>query len=138
MKRLRKEINELKKIYICDFQEDKNELNIKLNDSLVTMNFTFSYPFVPPKVLVDGNNWCTFCRSNDRELQEKLKKVFGTECLCCHNLLTRWCPSDNIISLLNEVKKIQREKDTILYSLIKQYSYFTPKIQAKIINYLYQ
>ncbi len=65
------------------------------------------YPFKPPIVKLDSNNYINLLKFNNREELEMLKQLTNKDCLCCNSCLNReqWGPSVTINFIINEIKE---------------------------------
>ena len=99
-----------------------------------------SYPFHPPKLFINDNDYQTMLCINSKELEEVLKKR-NISCLCCSSILCHWLPTYRIIDIIDEYYNNKKLIfDTINKKLIEQicieYNMFCDTIINRIISFL--
>jgi hypothetical protein len=91
-------------------------------DNLVCIHLDHnSYPFYPPKVTINDQNYSSFfaCRS-PRIISVMRKLITWNEnfCFCCHTILCNWSPVNSVEHLLQEIENYNLIKRNITYHLI--------------------
>jgi len=85
---------------------------IKISDLEYNLKFNFqgkelkiildpSYPFKPPGLLVNGNDFFEIIRKSDTTM---IKKIYGFDCFCCESYLCskNWSPSIRLDDIINQ------------------------------------
>lgn len=128
LKRVNKEIADLKIIYPdVEFNLTKlsdREYNLECNFSTNKVNIILDvcYPFKPPKLAIDGNDFFGTLGCSE---QYKIKKTYGFDCFCCHSYLCskNWAPSirlDKIITQSFELLNMKKELDINYMNLMER------------------
>ena len=85
------------KIEICIF-------NIGYVNNLVFLfKISSEYPFKPPKIYLNGKNFKRYLPSGTL-FRDDLKKILGSNCLCCNSITCNWGPTLNIINIVDEIR----------------------------------
>ena len=86
------------KIEICIF-------NIGYVNNLVFLfKISSEYPFKPPKIYLNGKNFKGYLPSGTL-FRDDLKKILGSNCLCCNSITCNWGPTLNIINIVDEIRE---------------------------------
>jgi ubiquitin-protein ligase len=116
-RRLTAELKTIIPMYTHVYLEIDNNLEspvLVIQDNNITQHyniFTFTippeYPFKPPIVKLNSDNYINLLKFNNREELEMLKKLTNKDCLCCNSCLHReqWGPAITINFMINEIKE---------------------------------
>jgi ubiquitin-protein ligase len=86
------------KIEICIF-------NIGYVNNLVFLfKISSEYPFKPPEIYLNGKNFKGYLPSGTL-FRDDLKKILGSNCLCCNSITCNWGPTLNIINIVDEIRE---------------------------------
>jgi hypothetical protein len=112
IKRINREITELKKIYN----------NIDIIDNKITIDnktiiLTKYYPFECPKVYINEKIYNTFLLTSNIQINNILQTYFNINCLCCSSILchNNWIAKYGIHNILNEISFVNNIKKDIKY-----------------------
>lgn len=125
-RRLIRDITELKETISSSisvsFDEIKNLLYVNVvteeNGKINNISFEFSsgYPFVPPIVSVNSENYIqNILINNNREFIEVLKELTGHQCLCCHSYVchSNWHVNVKLSDIVREIRENQKHKENV-------------------------
>lgn len=96
------------------FTTDSDSLVLTIIDNNITPQFnTFSfvlpneYPFRPPKVIINGQNYTKLIKMNNHEKLHVLKSLTDKDCLCCNTITCNdnWSPAMTFIDIISEIKQ---------------------------------
>ena len=116
-KRINAELKTLIKKYTnlyIRFDNDLELIKLHIHDNNITPNyntFTFiippEYPFKPPIVKLDSDDYINLLKIYKKEESEFLKQITGKSCLCCNTCVNKdnWGPAITIDSILDEIKQ---------------------------------
>lgn len=110
-RRIKKEIEELKKIY--PELEYNNKIIIINNKKFI---FDSNYPFNKPQVFINEIKYFNYVKP-----PVKIQKILDKKrynCLCCNSILCNWNVSNKIEDILDEIKYFNKTKTNIKYILI--------------------
>ena len=95
-------------------------------DNNITPQFnTFSfvlpneYPFRPPKVIINGENYISLLKFTSCEKLNVLRSLTNKSCLCCNTITCNdnWSPAMTFIDILSEIKYNLKLIDKILLQI---------------------
>lgn len=95
--------------------EDKNKIEVCIFDIgyvnylFLIFEISFEYPFKPPKIYLNGKDFKMFLRTGTI-FRDDLKKILGSDCLCCASIICNWGPTLNIINIVEEIKSFLKIK----------------------------
>jgi len=94
------EINKKKMIKVMDE-------TLKEKKGKYTFILSASYPFSPPKILVNNRPYMSAINMPSKRFIEVLRDLQGKDCLCCHSHIcyNNWGPSVTIRKLMNEIEE---------------------------------
>ena len=90
LKRANKEIANLKLIYpdvefnLTKLSDKEYNLECSFPDNKLDIILDVCYPFKPPKLAINGNDFFSSFGCSD---QYKVKKTYGFECFCCRSYI---------------------------------------------------
>jgi ubiquitin-protein ligase len=108
------------------FTTDLDSLILTIIDNNITSQFnTFSfvvpndYPFRPPNVIINGQNYTNLIKMNNHEKLHVLKSLTNKSCLCCNTITCydNWSPALTFIDIISEVNNNLRLIDKILLQI---------------------
>ena len=108
------------------FTNDSDSLIFTIIDNNITPQFnTFSfvlpneYPFRPPKVIINGQNYTKLIKMNNHEKLHVLKSLTDKDCLCCNTITCNdnWSPAMTFIDIISEIKQNFKLIDKILLQM---------------------
>jgi ubiquitin-protein ligase len=108
------------------FTTDSDSLILTIVDNNITPQFnTFAfvvpndYPFRPPIVIINGQNYTNLIKMNNREKLNVLKSLTNRSCLCCNTITCydNWSPALTFIDIISEVNNNLRLIDKILLQI---------------------
>ena len=108
------------------FTTDSDSLVLTIIDNNITPQFnTFSfvlpneYPFRPPKVIINGQNYTKLIKMNNHEKLHVLKSLTDKDCLCCNTITCNdnWSPAMTFIDIISEIKQNFKLIDKILLQM---------------------
>lgn len=108
------------------FTNDLDSLVLTIIDNNITPQFnTFSlvlpneYPFRPPKVIINGQNYTKLIKMNNHEKLHILKSLTDKDCLCCNTITCNdnWSPAMTFIDIISEIKNNCKLIDKILLQM---------------------
>jgi ubiquitin-protein ligase len=108
------------------FTTDSDSLIFTIVDNNITPHFnTFSfvipndYPFKPPNVIINGQNYTNLIKMNNREKINILKSLTNKNCLCCNTITCydNWSPALTFIDIISEVNNNLRLIEKILLQI---------------------
>lgn len=67
---------------------------------IITFEIEPSYPFIKPKVTINGNNYFYYLQVDGLQLKEINHKH---NCLCCNSILCNWSPSLGLNHIISEI-----------------------------------
>lgn len=114
-RRLTAEINLLKNNYNCIHLFFDNELDsivLKIIDSNINPNYNTlsfiipeNFPFKPPIVLINDDNYMNILKINTFNKFNALKSLTNKCCLCCNTIIcdSNWYPALTIKSIITEI-----------------------------------
>lgn len=113
-KRLRKELKKFKinDDYWLDYESNNIKLYIKQLKFIITCN----YPFKPPLVYINEEDYIYKLRHANKILKTR-------HCLCCNSILcqNKWSPIFNICDIINEYNDIYEQIKNRLYVKILKF-----------------
>lgn len=95
------------------FNTDLDSLVLTIIDNNITPQFnTFSfvlpneYPFRPPNVIINGENYTSLLKFTTREKINVLKSLTNKGCLCCTTVTCydNWSPALTFTDIISEIK----------------------------------
>lgn len=95
--------------------EDENKIEVCIfdigyvNHLFFIFEISFEYPFKPPKIYLNGKDFKSFLRTGTI-FRDDLKKILGSDCLCCASITCNWGPTLNIINIVEEIKSFLKIK----------------------------
>lgn len=95
--------------------EDENKIEVCIfdigyvNHLFFIFEISFEYPFKPPKIYLNGKDFKRFLRTGTI-FRDDLKKISGSDCLCCSSITCNWGPTLNIINIVEEIKSFLKIK----------------------------
>ena len=129
----RKRISAELKLFINKFEavnlsfiNDLDSLVLTIIDNNITPQFnTFSfvlpneYPFRPPDVIINGQNYTSLIKFTNREKLNALKSLTNKSCLCCSTITCydNWSPALKFIDIISEIKHNLKLVDKILLQI---------------------
>ena len=141
-KRISTELKILKNNYQCvnlTFNNDLDSLVLIIYDNIIpnlnSLSFILpnEYPFKPPKVIINGQNYINLLKMyNNPNNLSVLKSLTNRCCLCCNTIVSRdnWSPSikfHHVISEINEnlkiIEKILLKMSFDKFKLLLHYDY---------------
>ena len=159
LKRLNHEYDDIVKKYkYCqiiigeDFDKIKNDtINLKypkfkmvvlVDNVLLKFIFTKNYPFSPPKLYINNNNYSNMlCLKGD--LYSQLFKKMDINCLCCNSFFcnNNWSPAKKIIDIIEEYKYNKKIITNVIYKkhikqILESKNILALEIYEKICCYL--
>jgi len=111
--------------------EDENKIEVCIfdigyvNNLFLIFEISFEYPFKPPKIYLNGKDFKSFLRTGTI-FRNDLKKIVGSDCLCCSSITCNWGPTLNIINIVEEIKSFLKIKLKLIEI------FFTRKLINKI------
>lgn len=108
------------------FTNDLDSLVLTIIDNNITPQFnTFSfvlpneYPFRPPKVIINGQDYTSLLKFTCREKLDVLKSLTNKSCLCCNTVTCydNWSPAMTFIDILSEIKNNLKLIDKIILQI---------------------
>lgn len=120
-KRLIRELTDLREIYpsiSVSFDENTNLpiVNVVNEGDNVSFKITNNFPFIPPCVIVNSQDYyAVILKNNGAEFIKVLKNLTGYNCLCCHSYIceNNWSPSVRLIDIVKEIKENQKHKENV-------------------------
>ena len=112
--------------YINDNKEILFELKTKNKNKIYKLILPITYPFSPPKILINGRPYIYTIQMPSTRFTEVLKKLEGKDCLCCDSKVcySNWGPAITIQRLITEIEYnkniMKRIVKYILLRTIKQ------------------
>lgn len=108
-----------------------NYIEFFTNDNIIRYikcTFTDMYPFKPPNIIINHNNYVSLLHFNIKHL--KLLKLNESYCFCCESITCtdKWYPTFNIYKLLMEINK------NIKYKMDYTYNICVNVIKRKYLN----
>jgi len=105
------EINKKKKIIIYIQKQNTNIYKFIINEN---------YPFTPPKIFINDDNYNKFLNLRSLRFNSVLKYMKGYECLCCKSIICQnnWSPGYTIKNLINEIDNNKKIKQNIFKKLL--------------------
>ena len=94
------------------FTNDLDSLVLTIIDNNITPQFnTFSfvlpseYPFRPPNVIINGQNYSSLLKFTSHEKLNVLKSLTNKSCLCCSTVTCydNWSPAMTFIDIISEI-----------------------------------
>lgn len=128
-RRLTVELKTLIPMYTKVYMVFNNNLELYvlyIHDNNITPKyntFTFiipsEYPFKPPIVYLNSDNYINLLRFNNREELKLVKQITNNDCLCCNSCVHReqWGPAVTINFIINEIKQNLNIVETIKTTL---------------------
>jgi ubiquitin-protein ligase len=123
--------NELKKIeencssISINIDEQSKLPVLSLYDNITNLfysiTYSFDYPFRPPKIQINFENYLNFLRNNYSIYSEKLKKINKIVCcLCCSSITCadNWSPSFTTNSIIYEIRKYKNYKRNLINKIM--------------------
>ena len=116
-RRLTAELKTITPMYTRVYLEFDNNLELYVlivQDNNITPHyntFTFiippEYPFKPPIVKLDSDNYIDLLKFHNREELKLVKQITNNDCLCCNSCVYReqWGPAVTINFIINEIKQ---------------------------------
>lgn len=95
--------------------EDENKIEVCIFDIgyvnylFLIFEISFEYPFKPPKIYLNGKDFKMFLRTGTI-FRNDLKKIVGSDCLCCASIICNWGPTLSIINIVEEIKSFLKIK----------------------------
>jgi ubiquitin-protein ligase len=108
------------------FTNDLDSLVLTIIDNNITPQFnTFSfvlpkeYPFRPPTVIINGQNYTSLLKFTSREKLNVLRSLTNKSCLCCNTITCydNWSPAMTFIDIISEIKNNFKLIDKILLQI---------------------
>jgi hypothetical protein len=101
----------------------------KLNNEYIFI-IPAQYPFIPPKIYINGMEQNRFFNLGSIRFKTILKYISGLECLCCNSLLfiNNWSPTITMERVINEMEEYKKYKFLIIIKIILD------KIKKKYLN----
>lgn len=126
-KRLMRELNLYKDKFISlklEYREPEyyfyliDKTNYKYNNYCFILKS--DYPFVSPRLMINGISYYDFCRTNSQYNLNLVKLMSGLRCLCCDNILSRdkWNPGYTIDKIVDEINLFRTYKKNVIYSIM--------------------
>jgi len=116
-KRINSEIIELKNNYEfvdLSFDSDKDLLILKIIDNNLSSQFNTlyfvlpnEYPFKPPKILINGQDYMSLLKLSKPDKLNALKSLTKKSCLCCYTNICNdnWSPAITCCKLISEINE---------------------------------
>jgi ubiquitin-protein ligase len=116
-KRINSEIIELKKTYAfvdLSFDNDKDLLILTIIDNNLNQRFNNlsfilpnEYPFKPPKILINGEDYMNLLKISNSDKLNALKSLTNKSCLCCDTNICNdnWSPALTCCRIITEINK---------------------------------
>lgn len=103
----------------------------------IMFEISFEYPFKPPKLYLNGKDLKRYLPSG-KLFRGDLKKIIGSDCLCCSSINCNWGPTLSIINLVDEIRRFFEIKLKLveLFFLKKICKNMPDEINNLIITYL--
>lgn len=126
-KRLMREFNLYKdKFILLNFEYKEPEYYLYLTDktNYKYNNYCFklniNYPFVPPKITINGISYYDFCKTKSVYNLNLIKSMSGLKCLCCDNILSinKWSPGYTIEKIVDEINLFRIYKKNVIYNIM--------------------
>ena len=108
------------------FTTDSDSLIFTIIDNnIIPQINTFSfvvpidYPFRPPLVCINGQNYTKIIKMNNHEKLHVLKSLTDKDCLCCNTIICNdnWSPAMTFIDIISEIKNNLKLIDKILLQI---------------------
>ena len=120
-KRLIRELTDLQELnpsISVSFDENTNLpiVNVVNEGDYISFKITSNFPFIPPNVIVNSQDYyAVILKNNGTEFIKVLKNLTGYNCLCCHSYIceNNWSPSVRLIDILKEVRENQKHKENV-------------------------
>ncbi len=114
-KRIVSELLLLKNSYECvnlTFNNDLDSIVLividnNINPQFNTLSFILpnEYPFKPPKIIINDQNYISLLKLNSPEKLKGLHSLTGVKCLCCNTMVcnVNWCPTVTCCNIISEI-----------------------------------
>lgn len=108
------------------FNTDLDLFVLTIIDNNITPRFnTFSfvlpkeYPFRPPNVIINGQNYTSLLKFTNREKLNVLSSLTNKSCLCCNTITCydNWSPAMTFIDIISEIKNNFKLIDKIILQI---------------------
>jgi len=108
------------------FNTDLDSLVLTIIDNNITPKFNrFSfvlpneYPFRPPNVIINGENYTGLLKFTSHEKINVLKSLTNKGCLCCNTITCydNWSPAMTFIDIISEIKNNFKLIDKIILQI---------------------
>lgn len=98
--------------------------------NIYIFNIPINYPFVPPYLVLNGQNIRSFFDLRSNRFKTVLKYINGVDCLCCNSLLCQnnWFPTISFNLIINQIEEFHNIKLLIIKKLLAD------KIKDKYLN----
>lgn len=125
--------------YILEpFNADDEIVETRVESLQVTLQFKKTYPFHPPKLLINGVDHITKLLIDYKNTQSIRDIYHGIiPCICCSNVVCGWSPCTGFSTVLDEyVSYDALMKRLIAYASIKHLLPFDDNLHSHIIAFL--
>jgi ubiquitin-protein ligase len=118
-------INKFESINLS-FTTDSDSLIFTIIDNNIIPQFNtiafvvpIDYPFRPPLVCINGQNYTSLIKMNNHEKLHILKSLTDKSCLCCNTVTCNdnWSPAMTFIDIISEIKHNFKLIDKILLQI---------------------
>ena len=108
------------------FTTDSDSLIFTIIDNNIIPQFNtiafvvpIDYPFRPPLVCINGQNYTSLIKFTSREKLNVLKSLTDKDCLCCNTIICsdNWSPAMTFIDIVSEIKNNFKLIDKILLQI---------------------
>jgi ubiquitin-protein ligase len=90
--------------------------NITPQFNTISIIFPDEYPFKPPKIKLNEEDYDSLLKMNNPVKLNALKNLTGRDCLCCNTITCydNWAPAMTIYDIISEIKNNLKIIDKIL------------------------
>jgi hypothetical protein len=123
-RRIKRECREMRNIYdeiIIEYKSSKDiSVSFKKNHNYYEFIIPSNYPFMSPRLTINGLNQNEFFDLKTNRLRTILKYISGLTCLCCHSYLCKnnWSPALTLQIIINQIEEYKKIKKNIFLKIL--------------------
>jgi ubiquitin-protein ligase len=143
LKRISIELIQLYELYnnVQLIKNDRfHEIIVTINNDTIRLICSNDYPFKIPNIYINNLTYKSYISIRSIRFINILKKLYGTDCLCCHSYLCmdKWAPTTTLIKIINEILSYKKLiKKIIIYELCRQIENKFNITYIHLFDYLY-